>query len=343
MTRKVQFYTIAFENEDRQVCDLSVSDYLNRLENEIISKKTSSSMHISDKKMNIFKYNRPISGARDEMVIPFGFMKSNTPYVEDQSDDFIATPSTDKLYDVNLLYYNEKDKIAILTLFKGAPSSKRICEFLNSYIPDSEFKIKIRPLFNHTSIDTIRCSEEVKSIELSLNLDEDIEYYFNSKIKQTEAAHSTMLQGIELMSKSSKGLLDNSNFKISLGLGRNGKKTMNIDNVYELLNVLDIDDDFVKEITVKYKYRKEDELSIARIKNADIELKANLNYDSTSVELSTILLEKASELIESNLDAILERKRNYYKNPLLSNEPLTISNLPSLTGGDKFGNEEQPI
>lgn len=309
--KKVQLFTIAFETiEGREVVDISVSDFLNRLEAKIIDRKISPTQYIGDRKMSIFKYNRPITGEQSVMVIPFGFKKADITYKENEKDSFIVTPVTDQLYNINLIYYDEKEKVVIMTTFKAAPSHKIIEQFLNEYINLEGIRLKIRPIFKHTDLETVHNAKEVKSIDLILNLDEDINNYFNNKIKQNALKSMSHFRSISEISKDS---WDGSRLSISVGLGKSRKKTLNINNIYEFLRILNLDDDFIHEIRVNYRNKESEEILPACIKKADIELKLSLEINNT-IGFETVLSEKAPVLIENNSLLITERRRNYFKN-----------------------------
>lgn len=309
--KKVQLFTIAFETTERhEVVDISVSDFFNKLEYNIIDGKISPTQYIGDRKMSIFKYNRPITGEQNIMVIPFGFKKTDITYKENDKDSFVVTQVTDQLYNINLVYYDEKEKIVVATTFKTAPSHKIIEQFLNEYINLEGIRLKIRPILKHTDLETVHNAKEVKSIDLILNLDEDINNYFNNKIKQNELKSASHFRSISEISKDS---WDGSRLSISVGLGKSRRQTLNINNIYEFLNVLDLDDDFIHEIRVNYRYKESEEILSAFIKKADIELKLSLEVNNT-IGFETVLIEKAPALIENNSSLIKERHRNYFKN-----------------------------
>lgn len=319
--KKVQLFTIAFETtEGHEVVDISVVNFLNNLETNIIDEKISPVQYIGDRKMSIFKYNRPITGEQNVMVIPFGFKKTDITYKENETDSFVVTPVTDQLYNINLIYYDEKEKIIVATTFKAAPSHKIIEQFLNEYINLEGIRLKIRPILKHTDLETVHNAKEVKSIDLILNLDEDINNYFNNKIKQNELKSASHFRSISEISKDS---WDGSRLSISVGLGKSRKQTLNINNIYEFLSVLDLDDDFIHEIRVNYRYKESEEILPAYIKRADIELKLSLEVNNT-IGFETVLSEKAPTLIENNSSLIKERRRSYFKNPIPFDKQLLL-------------------
>lgn len=310
----LKLYTLAFEyeiNDKRSVVSGGVSNFLNQLENLIEIKQLPGFNIVNGKEIKIFKYNHSVHEPYKIFTIPFGIPKEGVTYKSDENNNFEVTEVTDDLYNINLLYYNDEHQIALLTCFKEGPSAKKIEEFLNFYLPaDCNYKLKLRPIIKTTSLDDIKNSFEIRSVTISFDLGEDINSYFNNAINKLPI-FDDMISSMAAVTSNSYNTLDNQVVKLTFGLGRERNRTMNIQNVYELLNSLNINDDFVTEIEISHKSNKKAKLDKSYLKKADIVLKSTVKYGK-SRSLIYSLMSDASNILDVNDDIIQEHTFDYF-------------------------------
>lgn len=313
----LRLYTLAFEyennnnNNKRHVLSGGILNFLNKLENQVETNVLPGTNTVSEKTIKIFKYNRSVHDPHKIFVIPFGMPKESVTYKLDDNNDFEVTEVTDKLYNINLLYYNDECQTVLLTCFKEGPSAKRIEAFLNFYLPiDCKYKIKLRPIIKTTSLDDIKNSAEIRSVTISFDLGEDINNYFNKSVHKSPY-FSGIISAMKAVTNSSQNALDNKVVKLTFGLGKERNMTMNIQNVYELLNSLNISDDFITEIEVNHRPRKKGKLDKSYLKKADIILKSNVKYGK-SQSLIYSLMSRSSNILDENYDIIQKHTFDYF-------------------------------
>lgn len=310
----LKLYTLAFEheiNDIRHIVSGGVSDFLNQLENLIETKALPGSNTVNDKEIKIFKYNRSVSEPNKIFTIPFGVPKEGVTYKSDERNNFEVTEVTDDLYNINLLYYNDEKQIVLLTCFKEGPSAKKIETFLNFYLPAGcNYKLKLRPIIKTASLDDIKNSFEIRSVTISFDLGEDINGYFNRAIHNS-SIFDGMIASMKAVTNDSYNTLDNQVVKLTFGLGRERNRTMNIQNVYELLNSLNINDDFVTEIEVSHKANQKSKVDKSYLKKSDIILKSTVKYGK-SRSLIYSLMSEAPNILDEKDDIIQEHKFDYF-------------------------------
>lgn len=310
----LKLYTLAFENEiddKRYVISGGVSNFLNQLEKMIEAKVLPGANTVNDKEVKIFKYNHSSHEPNNIFTIPFGVPKEGVIYKSDEINNFEVTEVTDDLYNINLLYYNDEHQIALLTSFKEGPSAKKIEAFLNYYIPTNcNYKLKLRPIIKTTSLDDIKKFAEIRSVTISFDLGEDINSYFNSAMHKAPI-FDDMISSIAGVTNNSYNTLDNQVVKLTFGLGRERNRTMNIQNVYELLNSLNINNDCVTEIEISHKSNQKSKLDKSYLKKTDIVLKSTVKYGK-SRSLIYSLMNEAPNILDERDDIIQNHTFEYF-------------------------------
>lgn len=307
MDKKVKFYTVSFVNQMGEPNSLNVLSFLNNLEKLFLEDKLKVPSEAYGKNVYMFKYIRSDNNPSKEFVIPFGTLKQNTPYQTSDSNPKEITPANMKLYDINLFYYNADEGIAAMTCDRGAPNNKVVSTFLSSFIGSEEFMFSIKPILYETGIEVIRNSRFVKSVTIILNLDANINKYYNDNI-HTES--SLIKQILELI-KAVKGEIDNRTFKLELGLGHSRRDSMNVENTLNLLSSFDLKSDVVKEVSLNFVGGGSEKVQLAKLKNKDIELNEMLPHEGKGSLLAGEMLDSIDIAIEHNRRVINKRLRDF--------------------------------
>ncbi len=311
----IKFYTIAFElyyDDKREIKKGQIAEFLNKIEDGIENKILPSKVSLTGKDVYIFKYNRSNQKPKYNFIIPFGTVKNNATFKGDEKNDFEVTEVTDKLFNINLLYYIEEYQIALITAFREGPSVKYMEDFLNNFIPDeSNIKIKIRPIIHKTTVKALSNSQEIKSLTINFDLGEDINNYFNSITSSNSQNSVSLIKSLLDICQDSSQEFNSDSLKITLNVDK-GNKTMRIDHIVKLLSLLDLNNEIIKEIEVKYRNNSNERLLIGHLKNDNIVANYKIDYGKTK-SIMFSLSQAANNIIQENYSLISSNETEYFK------------------------------
>lgn len=317
MNKKVKFYTIAIVNRGGAATNIDITEFLNDIENLFLENRIAMPREAYHKDVYMFTYTRE---SNDEFVIPFGTLKQNTPYLSSSENPKEITPAKLRLFDVNLLYYNSRENLVAITCDKGAPNNKVIAAFLSGLINSENYMVEINPILYETGIEVIRNSRYVKSVTLSINLDKNVEAYYNENITK----ESIMLRQLLDLVHSSKNDIGSSTFKLTLGLGRSKRDTMNKEHVLSLLDSLDLTSEVIKEVSLNFVDGETEHIQPAKLKNHDLELNEMLPHEGKGSLLAGEMLIGMPRAIERNRRLINTKIRKFNDGKVQVNDTIEI-------------------
>jgi len=295
--KKIKFYTIYFEDADGNEVDINVLNFFKNLEHIFNNDNLYVPQSINGVEIYMFEFSHSDINAERNFIIPFGKRKTNVPYKLIDDNKKAITPYTEKLFDVNLLFYSDEYKVAIMTTDREGPSNKVITDLLNRYVASDEYCIKIKPILYEVGIENIRNSRRVKSIFLNINLDDNVEAYYREHIN----SNVSLMKGIAQMLKTSKYDANCKTFRLELGVGHY-KDYIDFENAMALLNELNIaNSDFINEVEVNYIDGKTEKIDTVKIKNSAIELYDKINHQGKGSLLRSELLGNYESVIQNKL------------------------------------------
>lgn len=312
MDKKIKFYTVSFVDQMGEPNELSVKNFLNNLESLFLQDKLKTPSESYGKNVYMFKFVRSDINPNEEFIIPFGTLKQNTPYQVSSSNPKEITPSNVELYDINLFYYNANENIAAITCDRVAPNNKVISAFLSNYINSEKYMLSIKPILYETGIEVIRNSRSVKSVTLTIDLDKNVEQYYNDNIN----TDSSVFRQLLILLRSAKREIENRTFKLELGLGRSKKESMNKENTLSLLTALDLTSDVIREVSLNYVGGGKENIEVAKLKKQDIELNETIPHEGKGSLLAGEMLAGITGAIESNRRVINNRIREFERRRL---------------------------
>ena len=275
-TKPIQIYSIELVNENGAPLDLSIAKFFLKFEQKFESKHISPSVNLNGRRTSVFRYTHNDYNGDSSFVIPLGHPKSGAVYQQSSKDQLNISELTGNLYNINMLYYDSRYNIILLTSFKEAPSEKNICSYFNSYIDNANIRLQILPLVKKTTIENIEKSQEVKSVTITLDLGYDIGRYTNNFDVNGNPTLQTFKDMFGTFKQASQYL--NSN-EIALTLNVGDKKhhsSMSKEQICDVLRALDIENnDCIKQIQVNYRNVSE-KIEKAYLKERDIFIKDNV-------------------------------------------------------------------
>ncbi|KKK39492.1 hypothetical protein WQ57_02035 [Mesobacillus campisalis] len=267
MSRTVKFYNIAIY-KNREKTNISILQFLDIVGVLHWSKRLRkidgypTAIHTLD-----FDDNQPFY-----RVIPFVKYRQNyKPYVGDiTSPRNLEEIKSDVIEVVTMLYDENRAAIALEGTLYGL-KEKGIEKYLSSFLPsnpDVDYQVLLTPILSNRGLEDITKSSQVRSIELYLSLSN----YHESTLFESEGEEKYIMKALRSMGKA-KEELDANKLRIDLGVGNGKKSTLDLKSVQFILQKLNIDNDSVEAIKVRYRDEKTGNLETVDLKNSGGPLK----------------------------------------------------------------------
>lgn len=306
MSTKVKFYTIGIETNEGILTNISVNELFNKLDELRIKKAIKPEIDIYGKVMKYYKFSRANIGGNSKYIIPFGTQKKNQPYKEDGEGD--VTPLEVNLFDISFMYYDDNEKVALITCDQSCPKSQAIEVYLNTIFNMNDYRFVINPILKENDILKIKSSQQVKSVLITLNLHSSVQDVFNRKMQNNSKSLTYDLFNIL---RNTMNKYNSKKITIELGLGRDKDDSLDIDSLYNLLSVLDFDSSAIDKINVKYRDSHTEELDTAKLKDKSFEVQYNFSIKESSLG-KDFLLNNAQTAIDKTRYAISTQIREYF-------------------------------
>lgn len=309
MSKKVEFYTITvYENWEKT--DYSIMKLLGDIESKIFDKKnkTEKTRIIDGSRIRIFSYYRIMGNS--QVVIPFGKEKiGNRPYAADDQDNLELVRGD--LYDVNSLGYDNNYNVMAFTTLRNGPSIKNVEDYLNSCISSNNgIAIRIEPIKYNTGIENVRKAELVRSVTFNLDLGQSLNAFYSDEIESNRS--KTLVDSFKNFANTVKTVGDSRRLDITIGLGNTKRDdTLNKDSILYLLDQINIQSGFVKEISINYKNGASERMDFAKLKDSDFMLSYTCNSKESQVTPQE-LLNNFDLAIENKMKYIIGHSRKFY-------------------------------
>lgn len=316
MSKKVEFYTVSVK-QNNVVTDYAVSDFFENL-NPFFekSKKVNIDRKIGEKYIRLFSYYYSLN--HHQMVIPFGkFKDKNKPYWLINNEHLEEVPAD--LYDINSLAYDIDYNVMLFTTNKEGPSVRNVEEYLNTFIPtNTGLSLEINPIVYNAGIEKVRTAELVREITLDLDLGRALNNFYKQEIR--ENTERGLIDAFRKFAVSAKDDADGRTLSLKLGLGKYAKKydTLNICSMLQLLEYINIGEDFVREITVHYKDGKDEKIDKARLKDSNMLLSFLCKSRESQISPKR-LLENINDAIAEKVIIITRHNDEYFANRISYN------------------------
>jgi len=271
VSKQVMFYTIAFEDKDEKPIDCSIMEFFENIESCFLETVNEDLLirEIGGKTVRLFPFFRNMDS--NQLVIPLGKLKdTNKPYGYNK-DEKKLQPLTMDMFDITSIAYDKTWNILMMTVNQQGPRLQTIIDYFNSFIPDNyAYKVMIRPIFYNNGLDEVRNAPLVRDVTFKLNLSKSVTKFYQNEIDENQVTSLTKsmksLIGHAKNDSGAKGLI----LTMNLGDSRKGEDTLDTRSILSLLDSINIDEQFVDEITVYYKDGKSVPISRAKLKNSSV-------------------------------------------------------------------------
>lgn len=157
----------------------------------------------------------------------------------------------------------------------------------------------------------------VKSVTFSLDLGQPLNEFYLGEIETNK--HNQLISSFKNIAESARNDGESKTLSLTMGLGRGNRKgSLNVESMLLLLEQINIDARFVKEINVAYKNGTEDTIDIARLKNSQMILYYTCKCDETQVTPQA-LLNNFNDAIANRITNIIRSMRDFNKDMQICN------------------------
>lgn len=261
MKNKVRFFVLSAKNEENKVVkDFDMYSFLMLFNSKIEENVDGVRKEIDGRALRCLPVKRVSEDLR-QLVIPIGRMKSEDLYRENP-DKKDMSMIDERLYDMNILFYSGVHNVAFITLDKNGPSYKAMGKYLSSF---TDYIINITPVIKNVTIETLRSMTKVKGFGVELLLNDSLMKQINTDISLNQG--KTLLQ--KLVPELAKKKDEINCFKLSISFDTDSSKRKNCLNLGTLISILeeiDIDQDYVKDIYVRGAENEDKEIDKKSIK-----------------------------------------------------------------------------
>lgn len=292
MSNSVKLYTIAFEKNGKPIKNKSVLEFLKKLNKYLEGKERVKD--IANKIITCSKFYEDNSNDK-KIIISFGKLKDGLSFKFNQDLSFEEIDV--EIFNVNSIGYDENEKILAYTVNGIGPSIRDIEGYFNSFLKNQNEIIKIKPLKQNKGLEQVRNAKYIRCVEFILNLECEIPDIITPGI----------LENLFKLAKNMKENLDSKAFSLIVGVGDSKRdSSLQLDNVIELLEEINLDTNFIKEIYVHYKNDKKEKTDLSSLKESSILIKHDFSIDTKLV---------SPEYLRDNWNEMLEKqRRNFFHN-----------------------------
>ncbi|MDD3393936.1 MAG: hypothetical protein PHG19_04760 [Anaerotignum sp.] len=300
MANFVYFYNIAICDGSGNITNKSIKVLFDKIEKILEKDEIKVVRKVGDDVFSIFSYYR--HEFIDKLaVIPIAKLKDKEiPLTRDDKDPKKLVPLPKELYDVNSLVYHDKHKVMIYTANKSGPKIEDVVAYLNTFFKKEDgYNITIRPIIYDTGLVKLRNAKQVRNITFTLDLETNLNnFYLKRKQNEKEGLFKAM-QGFISMSKNEIG---SNTLKFTMSVGQKGD-TLDKEVLLDLLEYINLDSSYVKEIEFNYTDDSTEKVTPAKIKKPFYKLSGS--FKKANKQLS-------SEYLKDNADELFSKKRDFY-------------------------------
>lgn len=300
MANSVNFYTIAFESQNRPT-NYSIIEFFRKLEKLLNINEEFIIKEVRDEIVRCFDFRYDNTG--NKVVIPIGKIKSkNKPHWLNEERRLEEIPR--EIYDINTLTYDATERVMIFTTNISGPKAFLVEEYFNSFLPRGiPIEIKINPITINKGLQEVRNASYVRSVNLNLDLGRSLNNFYIEELESN--ADESLIQKIKQLAIAARDIGASKTLTLNLGVGHSGKDgTLDLESILALLQQINLNGEFVKEISVTYKNGVEERIDKTKLKNATSLL--TYQFPIVSSNLS-------SEYLQNNFQLAINESRKEYR------------------------------
>lgn len=202
----------------------------------------------------------------------------------------------------------------LFTTNREGPSVRNVEEYLNTFIPNNTgLSVEINPIVYNTGIEKVRNAELVRNVTLNLDLGRALNNFYAQEIRGN--ARGGLIEAFRQLAVIAKDEGEGKTLSLTLGLGKNAKKydTLNIGSMVQLLELINIGEEFVREIIVHYKDGNDEKIDRAKLKESNMLLYYLCKSEESQVSPED-LLQNINNAVADKVIIITRHNADYFVN-----------------------------
>lgn len=323
MATTIQFFNVFLKN-NKGYTNISVSDFLDGIISLDEAKRYVSNSYGEYSLIEMLLPNlNPNNNALDRLV-GFANYRDKKPFTGRRGTDERNEIKGDVL-ELTTCLFIPSYHLAVIEYNHFGARPKHIEKYLNAFLPSTGgWHFEMNPIETEGSFSKIRSSNDIRSIEMKLDLMTGLSSLFESKNNEVQSITSAINAAAESFKEIGANIAT-----INLGQGRYRNSPMEFDELIKFLQGIDMENDNIASVKVKYRDSTSGKLETADLKNEG-QLKRVIMEDSNSTAFESIAIGISNYYYEQSNRLANQEWR--YVTTTLQNEELPIVNRYSVDG-----------
>ncbi|WP_416141761.1 DUF6731 family protein [Lysinibacillus capsici] len=283
MATTIQFFNVFLKNNNGYT-NISVSDFLDGIISLEEGKRYVSNSYGEYSLIEMLLPNlNPNNNSMDRLV-GFANYRDKKPFTGRRGTDQ-RNEITGDVLELTTCLFIPSYHLAVIEYNHFGARPKHIEKYLNTFLPSSGgWYFEMRPIETEGSFSKIRSSNDIRGIELKLDLMTGLSNLFSSEEHRVQSITSAINATAESFRELGANIVT-----INLGQGRYRNSPMEFDELIKFLQVIDMENDNIASVKVKYRDSTSGKLEIADLKNEG-QLKRVILEDSNSTAFESIAI-----------------------------------------------------
>lgn len=317
MSKTVYFYNVGLYLNGK-LTDITLLDFIDEI-NNIQKDRSKVVRKIDDKISAIFRFVS--QNEKDVRVIPFGkFRIDFKPYVGELTKSDLI-PIDKEVIELVTMYYNNSYKFACITFNQNGLKIRDVENYLNTFLPSKsteKWEVKFEPIIINKGLEKVKKTNQVKKISIELNLENSSKRFLNENI-------DIKFGFLKALTTSAEEELEANILKLEFGVGKKQKATMDLESILYLLNLLNIDAEYISSLEVTYKDNSNEKIDVVNLKKQNVELKDKILTNSSDKNPPTEIVSiDIKKIVEKHKQNIVRAYRKYWSNLVSEEMPKLI-------------------
>ncbi|MCT6924506.1 DUF6731 family protein [Metasolibacillus sp.] len=283
MATTIQFFNVFLKN-NRGYTSISVSDFLDGIISLDEGKRYVHNSHGEYSLIEMLLPNMNPNNNSMDRLVGFANYRDKKPFTGRRGTDEKKEIAGDVLELTTCLFIPDYH-LAVIEYNHFGARPKHIERYLNAFLPTSGgWYFEMIPIETEGSFQKIRSSNDIRGIEIKLDLMTGLSNLFNSEGNKIQSITSAINSTAESFREIGANIAT-----INLGQGRYRNSPMEFDELINFLQAIDMENDNIASVKVKYRNPTSGKLETADLKNEG-QLKRVIMEDSNSTAFESIAI-----------------------------------------------------
>lgn len=283
MATTIHFFNVFLRNS-KGYTNVSVSDFLDGIISLDEGKRYISNSYGEFSLIEMLMPNLNPNLNMLDRLVGFANYRDKKPFSGEKGTDKKQEISGD-VFELTTCLFIPSYHLAIIEYNHFGARPKHIERYLNAFLPlDSDWYFEMIPIETEGSFSKIRNSHDIRNIEMKLDLMSGLSNLFSMDSNEVQSITSAINGVAESFRDIGANIAT-----INLGQGRYKNSPMEFDELIKFLQVLDMENDNIASVKVKYRDSTSGKLETADLKNEG-QLKRVIMEDNNSTAFESIAI-----------------------------------------------------